>query len=178
MRLTLCAALAAALCLAQNGTWQKPGEIQQPKGHWQVPGAIQVPKGIQDIKVEQDNCQHRLTVGADALFEFNKATLTDDAATTLEALGPLIRREGNHPIRIEGHTDSIGSAAYNQTLGEKRAQAVKDWLVAHGYVPASAPIQGFGKTRPAAPNTNPDGSDNPQGRQQNRRVEVIVDTCH
>jgi outer membrane protein OmpA-like peptidoglycan-associated protein len=62
-------------------------------------------------------------------------------------------------------------------LSEQRAATVRDWLAAHGYVPASTPIKGYGKADPVAPNTKPDGSDDPQGRQKNRRVEVVIQTC-
>ncbi len=160
-----------------TGTWQKPGEIQQPKGTWQKPGEIQVPKGIQAIQAHESTCEQRLTTVADALFEFDKATLGADAEQTLAVLGPQIAQRGEHPIVIEGHTDSIGSDAHNQRLSEQRATAVRAWLAAHRFVPASTPIKGYGKTRPVAPNTNPDGSDNPAGRQKNRRVEVVIKTC-
>ena len=80
------AALALASPLAAQGeiqkprdTWQKPGEIQQPKGTWQQPGEIQISKGIQAIRTEDERCAKRFVVGADALFEFDKATLTLDA---------------------------------------------------------------------------------------------------
>lgn len=160
-----------------TGTWQVPGEIQQPKGPWQKPGKMQVPKGIQAIKSQDTKCQKSLTIGADTLFAFNQWQLAADAEETLKALGPLIIQTGQYPAIVIGHTDAIGSAQYNQTLSEKRAQTVKDWLVAHQYLPSTTPIQGYGETRPIAPNTNADGSDNPVGRQLNRRVEVIIDTC-
>lgn len=57
------------------------------------------------------------------------------------------------------------------------ARSVKTWLVARQAVPATTPIKGHGKSRPVASNTKPDGSDNPQGRQKNRRVEIVIDTC-
>jgi outer membrane protein OmpA-like peptidoglycan-associated protein len=157
--------------------WQKPKEFQKPRDTWQTPGEIQVPKGIQAIRTEEAKCTKRFSVGADALFEFDKATLTPDAAETLNALLPLLAKAGKHPASIEGHTDAKGSDAYNQALSEKRAQTVKDWLVAKGALPAATPIQGWGKRRPVAPNTKPDGSDDPQGRQKNRRVEVVLDLC-
>ena len=160
-----------------HGKWQLPGQIQQPTGPWQTPGALQVPKGIQAIKQERSRCQSRIAVGADALFDFNQSNLRPDATQTLEALGPVIRNYGTHPLEIDGHTDAIGSLSYNQELSEARAQTVKDWLMAHGYVPASAPIKGYSKTHPIAPNTNADGSDNAVGRQKNRRVEIVIDTC-
>ena len=160
-----------------TGTWQKPGEIQQPKGPWQKPGEIQVPKGIQAIQAHESGCEQRLTTVADALFDFDKATLGADAEQTLTVLGPQITQRGQHPVVIEGHTDSIGSDAHNQRLSEHRAAAVRAWLAAHHFVPASTPIKGYGKTRPVAPNTHPDGSDDPAGRQKNRRVEVVIKTC-
>lgn len=159
------------------GKIQTPGEIQTPKGKWQTPGEIQVPKGIQAIRTQNAKCQQRLTVGADALFEFDKATLTTDAEETLKALGPLIAKAGQHPIQIEGHTDAKGAADYNQRLSEQRAQTVKDWLVAHQYAPSATATKGFGETKPIAPNTKPGGADDPAGRQKNRRVEVVIDTC-
>jgi outer membrane protein OmpA-like peptidoglycan-associated protein len=161
-----------------KSTWQVPGEIQQPKGPWQKPGEIQVPKGIQAIKREDAGCQHRLNVSADALFAFDKSDLNPDAEETLNVLGPETTELGSHPASIEGHTDSIGSAEYNQRLSERRADAVKGWLVSHKILPESTPTKGYGKTRPVAPNTKPDGSDSPLGRQKNRRVDVVVDSCH
>lgn len=159
--------------------WQKPGEIQKPRDTWQTPGEIQVPKGIQAIRAEETKCTKRFSVGADALFDFDKATLTPDAEETLNALVPLLSQDGRQPApaTIEGHTDGKGSDSYNQTLSEKRAQTVKDWLVAKGVLPSSTPIQGWGKRRPVAPNARPDGSDDPAGRQKNRRVEVVLDLC-
>jgi outer membrane protein OmpA-like peptidoglycan-associated protein len=161
-----------------KGTWQKPGEIQQPKGPWQKPSAIQVPKGIQAIQTKREGCEQRLIVAADALFEFNKASLTPDAVETLSALAPLLARVGNHPVIIEGYTDSIGSSVYNQELSEHRAAAVRSWLMErHSVQFTSLTFKGYGKMRPVAPNRNPDGSDNPAGRQKNRRVEIRIQTC-
>jgi integral membrane sensor domain MASE1 len=80
-------------------------------------------------------------------------------------------------IEIDGHTDAIGSLSYNRQLSEARAKTVKDWLVTREYISASTPITGYGKIRPISPNTNPDGSDNPIGRQKNRRVEILIDAC-
>jgi outer membrane protein OmpA-like peptidoglycan-associated protein len=160
-----------------HGTWQKPGEIQQPKGPWQKPGEIQVPKGIQAIHAQEERCTKRFLVGSDALFEFDKSALTPDAELTLKALLPLLAKAGKHPATVEGHTDAKGSDSYNQALSEKRAAVVKDWLVAHQALPASTPTKGWGKRHPVAPNAKPDGADDPEGRQKNRRVEVVMDLC-
>ena len=158
--------------------------IQQPKGPWQTPGRIQkatgpwqIPKGIQAIKTTKQPCGTTYSVGADALFAFDKSTLSPDAEKTLSALGPMLKRSARKPIHITGYTDAIGSAAYNMTLSEQRAKSVRDWLAAHGDIPASTPYSGLGKNDPIAPNTKPDGSDNPLGRQKNRRVEISVGSC-
>ncbi|WP_338877441.1 OmpA family protein (plasmid) [Spirosoma sp. SC4-14] len=161
-----------------KGNWQKPGEIQQPKGNWQKPGEIQVPRGIQAIRVDDKTCLHRLSLVADALFDFDQATLSSQAEETLQALIPLLAREGKHVLLIEGHTDAIGSSDYNMALSRKRAQAVSDWLATHQSLPPGSAIKGYGETRPVAANKKPDGSDDPVGRQKNRRVDLVIDTCH
>ncbi|HYG64284.1 MAG TPA: OmpA family protein [Thermoanaerobaculia bacterium] len=171
------AALLALAAPVTAQTWQQPKEFQKPRDTWQQPGEIQVPKGIQAIRAEDERCTKRFLVGADALFEFDKATLTPDAEETLEVLVPMLTKAGKHPATVEGHTDSKGADDYNQTLSEKRARTVKDWLVAHGALAATAPVQGWGERRPVAPNAKPDGSDDPAGRQKNRRVAVILDLC-
>jgi outer membrane protein OmpA-like peptidoglycan-associated protein len=113
----------------------------------------------------------------DALFDFDKATLRPDAEETLAAAAPEIGKLGGNPARIEGHTDAIGSQSYNIKLSEARATVVRDWLAAHKIVPAGTPIKGYGKTRPVAPNVTSDGKDDPIGRQKNRGVEVVFETC-
>jgi outer membrane protein OmpA-like peptidoglycan-associated protein len=175
--LLLLAAPAAAGPWKTPGEIQKPGEIRTPKGPWQTPGEIQVPKGIQAIHAQDEKCGKRFLVGADALFDFDKATLTADAEETLKVLVPLLAKAGQHPATVEGHTDAKGADAYNQTLSENRAKTVRDWLAAHGALSAATPVNGWGKRRPVAPNAKPDGSDDPQGRQKNRRVEVVLDLC-
>jgi len=181
MFLTRLLAPAVALCLSTAGAsagWQTPGDIQAPKGTWQVPGAIQVPKGIEAVK-KQDagKCVRRVTVVGDALFDFDKSTLRSDAEVTLAAAGPEIAKAGGHKITVVGHTDAIGGDAYNDHLSEERARTVRDWLAGHAFVPADTGIKGMGKRQPIAANIKADGSDDPVGRQKNRRVEVDIDTC-
>lgn len=167
--------VAMVLLVWQGGKFQRPTDfkkssnIQQPAGKWQVPGKIQKPEEIQKVK---EQCRSRLVVGSDTLFQFDKAELTADAEQVLAGLGAMVRKEGAHPVTIEGHTDGIGAAGYNQDLSEKRAHAVEGWLVTHGYLRMNeAHTHGYGDTKPLAPNTQP------EGRQRNRRVEVVVDTC-
>ncbi len=92
----------------------------------------------------------------------------------LKQAAKIIRGKAKGAVRIEGHTDSKGSDPYNQKLSERRAQAVKTWLTEkEGLRNAEFAIQGFGAKKPVAPNKKPDGSDDPDGRQKNRRVEII-----
>ena len=76
---------------------------------------------------------------------------------------------------IEGHTDGKGTHPYNMKLSENRAESVKTWLVQNSSVAGSRiTTQGWGETKPVAPNKKPDGSDDPEGRQKNRRVEIVL----
>ncbi|OAM30070.1 cell envelope biogenesis protein OmpA [Eikenella longinqua] len=114
-----------------------------------------------------------INLSSDVLFDFDKADLKPEADAELQKAAEVIRRKGQGLILITGHTDSKGSDAYNQRLSLARAQAVKSWFEAQG-LHQNYQIEGLGATRPIAPNTHPDGSDNPEGRAQNRRVEIIV----
>ncbi len=159
------------------GPLQKPGEIQKA-GTMQKPGAIEIPKGWKAIKSESLPCERRFTVSGDTLFDFDKSTLTPHAVSTLNLLVPELKRNTTHPVTVEGHTDSIGADTYNERLSFKRAETVKNWLSDNKlFDKDNIKIKGYGKNRPIAPNTNADGSDNPPGRQLNRRVEIIINTC-
>jgi outer membrane protein OmpA-like peptidoglycan-associated protein len=171
-------AIMFSFAAAADAGWQTPGEIQAPKGVWQVPGAIQVPKGIQAVTAQDaGKCVRRVTVVGDALFDFDKSTLRNDAEATLAAAGPEITKAGGRKVIVIGHTDAIGSDAYNDRLSETRARTVRDWLAAHAFVPFDTGVKGMGKRQPVAANTKADGSDDPAGRHQNRRVEIDIDTC-
>jgi outer membrane protein OmpA-like peptidoglycan-associated protein len=153
--------------------WQTPGEIKQPTGKWQVPGDLQVPKEIQLVK---EKSRVRLRISADTLFAYDKATLNPKAEEVLKNLGPSLLKFGPKSLMtIEGHTDSKGSDSYNQTLSERRAATVLDWLKSHKFIPGQSITSGLGKRYPIEPNAKPDGSDNPAGRQKNRRVEIVVE---
>lgn len=115
-------------------------------------------------------------LGADVLFDFDRAELRPEADPVLRALLEQVKEKLRKPrFRVEGHTDAKGEEAYNQKLSERRAASVRDWLVRKGGVaPAAIATSGRGESQPVAPNTRPDGSDDPVGRQRNRRVVVTV----
>ena len=117
----------------------------------------------------------RINLPADVLFAFDKANIRPQAAKALRQVALVIRSRGARKVRIEGHSDAKGSDAYNQRLSLRRARSVRNWLVkSEGFDSRLFATKGFGETRPVAPNTNADGSDNPQGRERNRRVEIFV----
>jgi outer membrane protein OmpA-like peptidoglycan-associated protein len=106
---------------------------------------------------------------SDVLFDTAKYTLRPLARERLAKVAGIILGHPGLTLAVEGHTDSVGSDAYNQTLSEQRAGAVRDYLIQQGMsAKDSVPAKGFGKTKPVASN------DTAAGRQLNRRVELIV----
>ncbi len=141
------------------------------------PAAPEAPKPVaKAVEVIVSKCEERLRVGSDLLFDFDRAELRTEAAPALAELAQRIS-SADKPVMIEGHTDAIGTESYNQTLSERRAVAVRTALAGSGLPLARLNVRGFGKTRPVAPNQRSDGSDDPDGRQHNRRVEVVINTC-
>ena len=117
----------------------------------------------------------RLTLPNSILYDFASSQLRPDAQQSLALIAEVIEYFEDDPVIVIGHTDSIGSPTSNQTLSEQRAQAVVDSLIDGHNVPAERlTAEGRGADEPVAPNTNPDGTDNPEGRQLNRRVEIVV----
>jgi outer membrane protein OmpA-like peptidoglycan-associated protein len=128
-----------------------------------------------DLDVTETSTEIRIELAADVLFDFNKADLRPSAQAALKRAAAVIRDRAKGEVLIEGHTDSIGSDAYNQRLSERRADAVKRWLTEVERLDGSGlVVRGYGATRPVAPNTKHDGADDPEGRQKNRRVEITV----
>ncbi len=111
---------------------------------------------------------------SDVLFDFDREEIRADALPVLLKLADILKAIHAASVQIVGHTDSMGTDAYNQRLSERRAASVKQWLSANG-VASPMTTQGQGESSPVAANRNPDGSDNPEGRQKNRRVEFILE---
>lgn len=130
----------------------------------------------QDLQVKETATEIRIELAADVLFDFDKSTIKPEAATALHKVAEIIKDKGHgRAVRIDGYTDSKGGADYNQKLSEQRAGSVKQWLTQkEGLSKVTMTTQGFGARNPVAPNTKPDGSDNPEGRQKNRRVEIVL----
>jgi OOP family OmpA-OmpF porin len=108
------------------------------------------------------------------LFEFGSAELLDSASGVLDDIAELLTELAAERIDIVGHTDAFGSEQYNLDLSSRRAPAVEQALIERGVDDDVMEAAGRGEIEPVAPNENQDGSDNPEGRAQNRRVEVIA----
>ena len=128
------------------------------------------------VEVIVSACEERLRVGSDVLFDFDRADVRIEAEPALAELRQRIA-DAHKAVMIEGHTDAIGTDTYNQGLSERRALAVRSALINRGLPLTQLNVHGFGKSRPVAPNARSDGTDDPEGRQRNRRVEVVINTC-
>jgi len=103
-----------------------------------------------------------------AHFDFNKATIKPEGKSELDHAVAALKADPALKAEIDGHTDSVGSDAYNMKLSERRANAARDYLVSQGIDASRITTQGFGESKPIASN------DTEEGRAQNRRVEVLA----
>lgn len=111
-----------------------------------------------------------VTLG-DVLFDTGQWQIRSGAANNLDKLAAFLNQYKDRTVAIEGHTDSVGTAEYNQSLSQRRAEAVRSYLVGQGVDPRRLVASGMGEGHPVV------GNDTAAGRQQNRRVEVIIATA-
>jgi outer membrane protein OmpA-like peptidoglycan-associated protein len=127
------------------------------------------------VAVKVTRTEVRIDLASDVLFDFDSSDIQPKARTSLARVAKFIGNNARGQVRILGYTDGKGSAEYNQSLSERRADSVKTWFVdKDGLTHVAFATQGFGMRDPVAANTKPDGSDNPVGRAKNRRVEIII----
>lgn len=128
---------------------------------------------LKDLGARATDTEIQIELSSDVLFDFDKSDLRPVAIPSLLKVVTVMQSYPAYLCTIGGHTDGKGGKEYNQKLSERRASSVKTWLVGHG-VANQMNTQGFGDTKPVAPNTKPNGSDDPEGRQKNRRVEITL----
>jgi outer membrane protein OmpA-like peptidoglycan-associated protein len=105
---------------------------------------------------------------SDVLFDFGQATLTANARDKLAAIAGVLMEYDGVTLRLDGHTDNIGSAVYNLDLSRRRAAAVREYLLSQGVPAANVTAAGLGEAKPVASN------ETAEGRQKNRRVEMLI----
>jgi outer membrane protein OmpA-like peptidoglycan-associated protein len=124
---------------------------------------------IQGVDVQRTSPDElKVTVKNDVLFDYNSAALRSASRTALRDMADVFDKYASTTIMVQGHTDSTGSAAYNQGLSERRADSVASYLQTLGVDGSRIDAQGFGKSQPRATNNTA------AGRQLNRRVEIHV----
>jgi outer membrane protein OmpA-like peptidoglycan-associated protein len=122
---------------------------------------------LRDLNAKKTDRGMVITLG-DVLFDTDRSDLKPGAARNVERLASFLKQYPQRKATIEGYTDSTGSAEHNQELSARRAQAVRAAIVSMGVGGERLNTEGFGESRPVASN------DNAGGRQQNRRVEIIL----
>jgi len=122
---------------------------------------------LADLKARETERGLEVTLSS-VLFDFDKASLKPGAERSLAPLVEFLKSNPDRRITIEGHTDSVGTDAYNRQLSQQRADAVRDWFVQHGINAERVAARGMGPEYPVASN------DNIAGRQANRRVQIII----
>lgn len=128
-----------------------------------------------DLGISQINVLPELTVRFNVYYEHDKARLTRDAQTVIDTtLLSVFDLFPNAVIEIGSHTDNTGSDNYNLKLSQKRSESVVNYLISKGISADRLVARGYGESQPIASNSNPDGTDNPEGRQLNRRTELKI----
>jgi outer membrane protein OmpA-like peptidoglycan-associated protein len=137
-------------------------------GNYMDKQAEELEQDLEGAQIERVGEGIKVTFQSGILFDVNKSDIRPDAETELEKLAEILAKYEDTDILLEGHTDSSGADDYNQALSERRAVAVKAFLVMHGVTGARMTTIGYGETQPVADN------ETVEGRQANRRVEVAI----
>jgi outer membrane protein OmpA-like peptidoglycan-associated protein len=134
-----------------------------------APAATTLDQRLTRLGADVTDTEVTIRLPGSVLFDFDSAQIRADAERTLTEVAAVINGYAKRPVRIEGHTDSVASDDYNQKLSERRAASVRTWLAAKGVEGGRLAPRGFGEAKPVADNGTA------EGRQRNRRVEVIIE---
>jgi outer membrane protein OmpA-like peptidoglycan-associated protein len=107
-------------------------------------------------------------------FDYHVYDLREESVKELQKVRDYLLKNPSFKVYLEGHTDHISSDAFNNTLSRNRVNAAANWLIKNGISGDRITKKWYGRKKPAVPNTNPDGTDNPENRQKNRRVEIKI----
>ncbi|MCH8318237.1 MAG: OmpA family protein, partial [Bacteroidetes bacterium] len=140
---------------------------------------IDIPQLDEYLEVDLDILLEPIEIGKKIIlhnifFDYNKATIRAQSEAELNRLLRLLTENPALKVQLSGHTDNIGSHEYNMELSQARADSVVEHLIKEGIEKERLEAVGYGETKPLAPNENPDGSDNLEGRQLNRRTEFEI----
>jgi outer membrane protein OmpA-like peptidoglycan-associated protein len=155
------------------------GENVGGKGEATAAASTALKSEVVDLKaagaeIKETAAEIKISLQGEILFDFDKSNLRPAAESTLAQVAKMIGSYPKAQVLIEGYTDSKGSDSYNAKLSDRRSVSVKTWFAQHGVAANSMQTKGWGAAKPVAPNKHPDGSDDPDGRQKNRRVEITI----
>lgn len=164
----------AALARAQADATTREMQMAQQQAQMSRRQAEQARQETMELRKQLEGIQARETERgliftlSDIYFKVNRADLEPGAVLNLARLAEYLKRNPGQKVLIEGHTDSAGGAGYNLSLSQQRANSVRDMLIANGADPNQITAKGYGESFPVASNTNT------AGRQQNRRVDIVL----
>jgi outer membrane protein OmpA-like peptidoglycan-associated protein len=160
---------AKALALTQSKLMQTESELQQKQSELESEKTKNqsLVSQLRFMEAKETERGVMLTL-RDMMFGFDEANLTDGARKKLVDVAKVLKQTPDRRIVVEGHTDSVGSDEYNQSLSEKRALSVKSQLIREDIKPGRIEAKGLGEEYPKAPNSTE------AGRQENRRVEITI----
>ena len=138
-----------------------------------------VPKSNNDTLYRVETCLQPFKINEpillkNILYDFDKADLRPESKIALDHLVAIMADNPELKVELSSHADSVGPDAYNLALSQQRAQACVNYILSKGIGKERIYARGYGKSRPLAPNSLPDGRDNPAGRQLNRRTEFTI----
>jgi outer membrane protein OmpA-like peptidoglycan-associated protein len=138
-----------------------------------------IPESSEYEEVNKNIVLQKIEVGKSIVlknifYDFDRATLRNESISELKRLTTLMKEHPSMKIELSSHTDNKGNDDYNLRLSQHRAQSVVEYLIKEGISKDRLTAKGYGESEPIAPNENSDGSDNPEGRQSNRRTEFKI----
>lgn len=174
-------AVAAGLALALIGCRSEPPVTVPPPAPPVEPPVVtneELLRAFSDLGLETREVVEGVVVYLPSvyLFGFDSDELSIAALDTLQQVADVLNQERalSRDISVDGHTDSVGDEAYNMGLSERRAGRVRDELASGQVALERLTVRAYGESSPRAPNSTPDGGDDPDGRALNRRVELLV----
>jgi peptidoglycan-associated lipoprotein len=129
---------------------------------------------LDTILVLDRKTKNALFVLKNIYFAYNKAEINQESAKELDKLVDILNDNPDIKIEMGSHTDSVASDSYNIELSQRRAESTVNYLIRKGIATERLTAKGYGESKPIARNTNPDGTDNPTGRDKNRRTEFRI----
>jgi len=160
---------ASGACVQSSGINHPdcmPKKVEPPKPAPVAPAPVIAPKPVEAPKPAPQPVKVAITIQAEALFDFDKSVLKPDGKKSIDDAIVKMKQVDVEMVIATGHTDSIGTDAYNQKLSERRATTVKEYMVSQGIPAAKITTLGKGETQPVATNKTS------EGRAKNRRVDI------